>query len=83
MLRDKGQTGFEVRSDYLVSLIGSFLSERKTSYEKSDETTETTDVFCGVPRRGRFSARSSGISLTIASSFGPSSRRLLVDLLRG
>ena len=36
--------------DYLVSLIESFLSERKILYEKPDGTTETTDVFCGVPQ---------------------------------
>ena len=36
--------------DYLVSVIGSFPSERKISYEKPDGTTETADVFCGVPQ---------------------------------
>ncbi|EEB10244.1 conserved hypothetical protein [Pediculus humanus corporis] len=38
----------EFDPDYLVSLIGSFLSERKILYEKPDKTTETADVFCGV-----------------------------------
>mgnify|MGYP002715720324 CR=1 FL=1 len=36
--------------DYLVSVIGSFPSERKISYEKPDGTTEKADVFCGVPQ---------------------------------
>ena len=36
--------------DYLVSLIGSFLSEREISYEKPDGMTETAGVFCGVPQ---------------------------------
>ncbi|EEB16088.1 endonuclease/reverse transcriptase, putative [Pediculus humanus corporis] len=36
--------------DCLVSVIGSFLSERKIAYEKPDGTTGRADVFCGVPQ---------------------------------
>ena len=34
--------------DYLTSIIGSFLSEWKITYEKPDGTTGRADVFCGV-----------------------------------
>ena len=36
--------------DYLTSIIGSFLSERKIAYEKPDGTTGRADVFSGVPQ---------------------------------
>ena len=47
MVRDKERTGVP---DYLTSIIGSFLSERKIVYEKPDGTTGRADVFCGVPQ---------------------------------
>ena len=37
-------------TDYLMSIIGSFLSERKITYEKPDGTTGRIYVFCGVPQ---------------------------------